>query len=469
MDRRTAVLNVFLYLLRNMSDRLPTSLKFLLTACFIGLASLLQAQDGFVLEEGKVKSKVEFELVNNLVVIPVEVNGKELSFLLDTGVNYTLLFSLSDTDSLEINNVSPVKIKGLGGGGDIQALKSLNNQVKIGDATDADHTIFVIFDQRINFSPRMGIPVHGVIGYDFFKNFVVRTEYKSEVLTFYDPESYGTKNCKSCANFDLRLFQGKPYVELLAGTPHRTEKVTLLVDSGASDALWLFDEAIGIKEDPPNYFEDFLGLGLSGGVFGKRSKLPYVTLGKYRLERVNVSYPDSLALKNLETFAERDGTLGSDILRRFTVVMDYPGRKMSLKRNRYFNDPFHYNMAGITLEHDGVIPVKDVVEGTGRSFKLDGNTSEATSGGVRITIAPVFKFFLAPKFVVAEVREGSPAHEAGIKQGDEVTQINNQPAYRYSLAEVAELFSSKAGRKVMIEIDREGNRMKKRLILKEVL
>lgn len=451
-----------------MSDRSPTSLKTFLLVCFLGLASLLQAQDGFVLDQGLERSKVPFDLVNNLVVIPVQVNGKELSFLLDTGVNYTLLFSLSDTDSLEINNVSPVKIKGLGGGGDIQALKSLNNEVRIGEATDTDHTIFVIFDQRINFSPRMGVPVHGVIGFDFFKKFVVRTEYKSEVITFYDPKSYD-KVCRSCAQFDLKLYQGKPYVDLLAGTPHRTETVTLLVDSGASDALWLFDEAIGISEDPPNYFEDFLGLGLSGGVFGKRSKLPHVTLGKYRLERVNVSYPDSLALKNLETFAERDGTLGSDILRRFTVVMDYPGRKMTLRRNRFYNDPFHYNMAGITLEHDGVIPVKDMVEGTGRSFKLDGNTSEATSGGVRITIAPVFKFFLAPKFVVAEVREGSPAHQAGIQQGDEVTQINNQPAYRYSLAEVAELFSSKAGRKVMIEIDRQGNRMKKKLILKEVL
>lgn len=453
-----------------MSVRSQLKQKYLLLACILGLAFQLQAQDGFVLSEGATKSRVPFELVNNLVVIPIEVNGKDLSFLLDTGVNYTLLFSLSNTDSLEINNVSPVKIKGLGGGGDIQALKSLNNEVKIGDATDKDHTIFVIFDQRINFSPRMGIPVHGVIGYDFFKKFVVKTEYKSEMLTFYDPKSYNKKKCRSCAEFDLKLFQGKPYIELLAGTSHQAEKVTLLVDSGASDALWLFDEAIGIKEDPPNYFEDFLGLGLSGGVFGKRAKLPYVDLGKYRLKRVNVSYPDSLALKNLVTFPERNGTLGSDILRRFTVIMDYPGKRMSLKKNRYFSEPFHYNMAGITLEHDGVIPVKDVVEGTGRTFKLDdNNAADATSGGVRISIAPVFKFFLAPKFVVAEVREGSPAYEAGIRQGDEVTQINNQPAYRFSLADVAELFSSKAGRKVLIEIDREGNRMKKKLILKEVL
>jgi len=453
-----------------MSDRSFSKLKSLILACFLGLVSILQAQDGFILAEGKTKSRVPFELVNNLVVIPIEVNGKELSFLLDTGVNYTLLFSLSNTDSLEINNVSPVKIKGLGGGGDIQALKSLNNEVRIGDATDKDHTIFVIFDQRINFSPRMGIPVHGVIGYDFFKQFVVKTEYKSELLTFYDPESYGEKACRSCAEFDLRMYQGKPYVTLLAGTAHETQNVTLLVDSGASDALWLFDEAIGVKEDPPNYFEDFLGLGLSGGVFGKRSKLPFIDLGKYRLKRVNVSYPDSLALKNLATFKGRNGTLGSDILRRFTVTIDYRSRKMYLKKNRFFGEPFHYNMAGITLEHDGVIPVKDVVEGTGRTFKLDdNNAADATSGGVRISIAPVFKFFLAPKFVVAEVREGSPAYEAGIRQGDEVTQINNQPAYRYSLADVAELFSSKAGRKVLIEIDREGNKMKKKLILKEVL
>lgn len=441
---------------------------FLLFFCCFGLLLNLNAQSGFQLPEGTERSRIPFELVNNLVVVPVQVNGKQLSFLLDTGVNYTLLFSLSNTDSLAINNVSPVKIKGLGGGGDIQALKSLNNQVTIGDATDKDHTIYVIFDQRINFSPRMGIPVHGVIGYDFFKDFVVKTEYRSELLTIYDPEQYEHKKCRSCVDFDLQIFQGKPYFQPIVGADTLRQRVTLLVDSGASDALWLFDEEIGVREDPPNYFEDFLGLGLSGGVFGKRSKLDYIELGRHRLERVNVSYPDSTALRNLESFAARNGTMGSDILRRFTVTMDYRGRKMRLRRNRNFSEPFHYNMAGLTLEHDGVIPVKDLVEGTGRSFRLEDGAN-ATSGGVRISVAPVFKFYLAPKFVVAEVREGSPAHQAGILKGDEVTEINNKPAYRYSLAEIAELFSSKAGRRVMVEIQRDGISTKKRLILREVL
>ncbi|MDC1324202.1 retropepsin-like domain-containing protein [Polaribacter sp.] len=38
-------------------------------------------------------------------MIPVEVNNTKLSFILDTGVDKTILFSLSENDSLGLKNV----------------------------------------------------------------------------------------------------------------------------------------------------------------------------------------------------------------------------------------------------------------------------------------------------------------------------------------------------------------------------
>ncbi|MEM7187586.1 MAG: retropepsin-like aspartic protease [Bacteroidota bacterium] len=344
-------------------------LLFLL--CF-GLPVQVFSQGGFQLPHGKKKDRIPFKLVNNLVVIPVEVNGKELSFLLDTGVDHTLLFNLEERDSMLINNVTPVLLRGLGEGGDIEALKSRNNQIRVGKAVDTDHKIYVIFNQALNFSPRMGIPIHGIIGYDLFKDFVVKTDYESELITLYEPESYKPRRCRNCESFDIVISRNKPYVRnKIVSNDATTHEVTLLIDSGASDALWLFDEDYGITDTPKNYFTDFLGLGLSGRVNGKRSKLREVSMGSFSFKNVNVAYPDSLALKNLRRSSSRHGTLGSDILRRFTVTMDYGSKKLTLKKNNHYKRPFHYNMSGIVLEHSGLVPVKSVNKKSQEALRIE--------------------------------------------------------------------------------------------------
>ena len=138
---------------------------------------LSYGQEGFTLPENVKRDKVSFELVNNLVIIPVELNGTKLSFLLDTGVSTTLLFSIAQNDSLQLKNAVPASIRGLGDGGSIDALKSQNNILRVGKAVDKSHSLYVIFDQSLNFSPRMGVPIHGILGYDFFKKFLVKTDF----------------------------------------------------------------------------------------------------------------------------------------------------------------------------------------------------------------------------------------------------------------------------------------------------
>jgi membrane-associated protease RseP (regulator of RpoE activity) len=124
-------------------------------------------------------------------------------------------------------------------------------------------------------------------------------------------------------------------------------------------------------------------------------------------------------------------------------------------------------MAGIIVEHDGIIPIKDVTNSSDPSFKI--RQKNRSSNVVNIYVNPLFTFFLAPKFVVAEVREGSPAYLAGVLKGDELLSINGKQFYEYELQEIIELFSSKSGRKIVLRINRNGIKFKKRFVLKEVL
>ena len=68
-------------------------------------------------------------MVKGLMIVPITINNVKLSFLLDTGVEKTILFGIGDRDSLELYDVVPIQLRGLGQGEIITAYKSLNNQV----------------------------------------------------------------------------------------------------------------------------------------------------------------------------------------------------------------------------------------------------------------------------------------------------------------------------------------------------
>src|SRR5690606_32180170 len=403
--------------------------------------------------------KIPFKLVNNLPIVEVEVNGTKLSFILDTGVKSTILFSLEEADSVQLHNTSSVMLQGLGAGGTVEALKSLNNKIQLGDAVDKDHSLYIIFDSTLNFSPRMGIPIHGILGNEFFQNFIVKINYSSNIITIYDPATYALKKCKKCEDLPLNFVGSKPYIILMTGSGNKLERTTLLVDSGSSDVLWLFDEGDFIEESPPNYYNDFLGLGLSGNIFGKRARIPELVIGNLQLKEVNTSFPEEDAIMKARYYEDRDGSVGGGFLSRFTVTFDYGNQKIRLKKNSKFNDPFNYNMSGLTLEHEGMELVKE--EKRARVKSNRGTPSESLTMN-SISVTTELRYSLVPKYVVADVREGSPADLAGIQKGDEVVSINGSPPYQYKLYELIEMFSTDEGKKISMEIKRNGyiNRIK---------
>jgi len=414
-----------------------------------------------MLPEGIEKGKVSFKLINNLVVIPVEVNGTKLSFLLDTGVGSTIMFNFSEADSLEIKNATSIKIRGIGNGDDITGLKSRNNVVKIGKATDVNHTILIIFGDSLDLSTRMGIPIHGIIGYEFFKNFIVKTNYSSSKIHFYNSGSIKLKIDEKYEEFNLFLQNFKPYLDININSFDTFEEKTLLIDSGSSDAIWLFNDQVFETHPEKKYFNDFLGQGLSGVIFGKRAKLPKVTFGDFELENVKVAFPDKEFIERINFYKERDGSIGGEMLMRFTVIFDYPSNKLYLKKNKKFKKPFHYNMSGISIKHDGVILIKEKAGTPLNNLENDG--------AVKIRLSTVYNFYLAPKFVISEIRKDSPADLAGFMVGDEIKTINGRAVHKFKLSEIIGLFASKADKKVTLEVNRAGILFSKKFYLKKVL
>lgn len=422
------------------------------------------AQGVFRFDSSAEKQTISFKLLSNLIVFPMEVNGRELNFILDSGVGSTLLFNLKANDSIELKNTQKIKLKGLGSEAPVDAILSKGNNFRFKNIVGVNQKLYVVFDDGFDLSSKLGITVHGIIGYEILKDFVVNINYGTKRISFYRPAKYNYKNCKKCDSFDLEFYKLKPYINVQARLEHnKTIPVKLLIDSGGSDAMWLFEKSHPDLVLPEKYFEDFLGEGLSGSIYGKRAFINALVLGKFVLEEPTVSFPDSVSISFARRFKSRNGSLGANILRRFNVTFDYRRSKIYLKRSSAFKKPFRYNMSGIDLAYNGKILVKEKNEG---SYTLPSKFNDQSN---RVNLVFNYKYTFKPSYIIHKIRPNSPAFEAGLLPGDIVIKINNKFTHELKLEEIVDKFYEKENKKITLVVERKGIDYEYHFYLKNML
>ncbi|WP_411893590.1 aspartyl protease family protein [Winogradskyella sp. A2] len=415
----------------------------------------LNAQENFILNDIR-SERINFEFISNLIIIPIEVNGVELSFVLDTGVSKPILFNLSERDSIDLKNAKTFYLHGLGAEGKLKALRSTQNTFKIGNVNSNNEDLFVVYDDAINFTPRLGVLVHGIIGYDVFKDFVVEINYTSKYLRLHKVSSFVPKISKKWKSIPMTIHGKKPFIDTKVTIDKNEQSVKLLIDTGSSDALWLFeDEALDLKPKENMIFYDYLGQGLSGSIYGKRSKVETFTISDFSLPKANVAFPDSLSIDKTKIFKERNGSLGGDILKRFNLFFDYTNERLYLKKNSYYKDSFTYNNSGIVLEHNGSMFVKEQIRIPSYDKYSDNNNNNSVQ--INFTINYIMK--LKPAYKIVELRKSSNAYLSGLREGDILISINSKQAYDFKLPEINRLLHGKTGKPIRLRIERDGQNM----------
>lgn len=433
-------------------------MKFKLLLLGLFLCIFVNAQNSFELVNTK-KAVIPFKFINNLIFIPITVNGAELTFLLDTGVSDAILFSLENKE-LKLSNVEKVKFSGLGGSVSIDGLKSERNMGKIGDEIiNTSMSLYIIIDEEFNISPHVGIPVNGVIGYHFFKDHPIYIDYTSRKITVYESADLLKKKIKRFEEFPITIEKDKPY--LYAGVEMTNEKKDskLLIDLGNSDAIWLFPTLIkNFVYNRPN-IDDFLGRGFNGDIYGKRSRIHNFYLGDFKFEKPLTAMPDEFSIQHVNLVENRKGSIGGEIMRRFTVIFDYPNKKLYLKKNRNYDDPFHFNMSGLDFKQDGLEWQED-------RLKIETQKSAMVTTEV-YKDAFQYKFSLKPIFSITGVRKDSPAYEAGLKKDDKVISINGERTADMTLEKIVELMKSSEGRNITMVIRRKNEELTFRFMLED--
>lgn len=365
---------------------------------------------------------IPFKLISNLVVIPISINGSDtLNFILDTGLRFTILTLLPEGDSIKFDYAKQTIISGLGEEEDSKAWITYGNKIEISKITGDFLNVYVLEEDRFNLSSQMGIEINGLIGYDIFNSFIVKIDYSKQKITFYDSDKFKyKKNHHRWAKYSIELYNLKPYIKLpITFENDSVSIVKLLIDNGSSDALWLFPNTDKNIKYPEKGKEYYLGQGLNGNIYGKQNRIKSLQIGKHFLEDVTTSFPDSTSVRFalLNDVQGRNGSIGSEIFRRFTMIIDYSNNQVLFKPNENFSDEFNFNLSGI----------------------------EITTPYIGL-----------PVYQVTQVRIDSPAYKAGVKIGDQIVAINNINSVSYTFNDIILLFRSKVGRKIKLKLNRNG-------------
>ena len=424
-------------------------------------------QSEFQINNLRNKVVIPFKFINNLIFIPVTINGEELTFLLDTGVEQTILFSLDDKDEVKLFDIEKLKLKGLGSKEAIDSYKSSRNKVEINDLVDYNHEIYIVLDQEFNFSSQVGIPVNGIIGYNFFRKHIVEIDYDRKKLIVYD-HNHKKINKRLQKKFNkqpITIEDKKPYCisNIKEGEQIITSK--LLLDTGNSDAVWVFLNKTDKIKLPKKNIQDYLGRGFSGSVYGKRGRMRSFEFGRKTFDFPLITFPDSTSVKSVNFVPNRIGSVGSEIISRFTIVFDYLNGVMYTRPNGQVNAPFHFNMSGVEVEHAGLEWVKETIEEKqNQGIKVYVDASEENlqnSLKIRFTLKPIFK--------IASVRTGSEAEKSGLKAGDRILKINHQIAHGFTIEMINELLKSEEGRTIEMEVERDNKTYKFKFQLKKII
>jgi hypothetical protein len=380
--------------------------------------SPLHAQRFFQFDSPRInRVTIPFEFHRNLIIIQVYVNQKgPYNFMLDTGISLSLIVDPALRDTLQITQGRVVKVVGAGEEEGLEALITSGLEMSFPGVTGKNITAAVLSEDVLFLSNYVGIPVHGILGYDLMSSFVVEINYVEQYLVFHDPEKFKPK--RKDRPIPITLEFQKPYVMAKGAlNDSTTVPLKLVIDTGAGHGLSLELGSHPAILLPSQTLQAQLGRGLSGAINGHLGRIKHLTLNSYQLKNVITSYPEHEHVQAKLEQVKRNGNLGNEVLKRFRVIFDYRQSRLILRPNRYYREPFEHDMVGVHLITEG------------RDYR---------------------------RYVIYRVEPGSPADEAGLLPNDEIVSINFTPVTNMPITQIDKLFRSRDNQSLFLRINRQG-------------
>lgn len=351
---------------------------------------------------GKDSVSVPFRLLNNHIYVMASINGKEpIPFVFDTGATDILDDSAARQLGIPVEGALP----GGGFGDQIAAFGFAKvKSVSLGGLTLPDQ----VFGTQASsgWIAVEGAQSDGLLGYEFVKRAVLTIDYAKHTLTFTRQEAFHppTDVAPIAFRFDAHI----PMVSAsLDGHPGEFQ-----IDTGSRGALIVMHPFAATNGLVDKYHATRL-VTMGYGVGGP-SKALLARAGELTIGATKIAGPITELISDASGEAAAThtaGNIGGDLLKRYTVTLDYAHQRLWLQPNELASRREVFDRAGVWI-------------------------ARAKDGGIQI----------------ADVANDSAAAKAGIAGGDEILSVNGQPAKDVQLYDLREHFKGAVGTQFKLHV-----------------
>lgn len=294
-----------------------------------------QERQADAIDNKEQKNIIPFVLAQNKTILSVQAGkSRPLKIILDSGMGWDglLVFKADLMDSLCLIDPQNMNLGGAGKGNGQNASFSDAMSYSLGNREFKNQRIVVL--QTDHFK---GFPNDGTVGYSLFGHFAVEIDYDRSTLILHDPAEFRpdpswTEIPIYFRNNNIPWLDARIVIE--NGEP---VTVSCYIDYASSEAIELLLRTGQKFVAPKATDEVYLGRGLSGDIIGKRGIIAKVLIGQHEIRNVLATFT-AAEVRSKQQGA--DGVIANNLLRRFNLIFDYANKKLYIKPNSCFNEPF---------------------------------------------------------------------------------------------------------------------------------
>ena len=405
---------------------------------FLALSSNKVAGQVFDLAQHRTftKEEVPFRFEGNFILVSVLFNNLlPLTFILDTGAEYSILTKKEIADFLNIDYQKRYTLYGADMQEELYAYLSKNISLQMGDLQATHRSILVLEEDYFRFEEYSGLQIHGILGADFLKRFTLQIDYQKQMVTFFSPVYFKNKVKINKDNVDLlpfTLIKSKPYIRCtthLYGEEINT--LNYLIDTGAGLSLLLYTSIDSLKNAQVKMLNSPIGLGLGGKLEGYVGRIKNFQFASKSFPELITKFQQKPIFFDSLMITPRDGIIGNNILSAFSKVI------------------FDYNTSNIIVSKNP----KKVKQ---RPYDRSGLIMGASGENLNI-------------FTILRIIENTPAFKSGLQIGDKIKKINGLSTGILSLDMINNKFRGSIGKKMRITIQRDNQFIEFELQLEDII